>query len=137
MIKERFEKIMMIIKGTLHIKIKLFPIFTVFLLLASLFTLAAVSESQTFTLKWTYDAGPRTTTIGPLAVDVNDDGIYEVFASVAGRIVCVNGNTGELIWQYATGAISSHAPFEIQDLNNDGTPELVVSCYGCLCLLLR
>ena len=53
-----------------------------------------------------------------------------MFANCEDKITCVNGDTGDLLWQYTNGAISSHAPFEIQDLNNDGIPELVVSCYG-------
>ncbi|MBU1940570.1 MAG: hypothetical protein KKC68_02240, partial [Candidatus Thermoplasmatota archaeon] len=85
--------------------------------------------AQPFVLKWTYNTGAETS-IGPLAVDVNKDGIYEVFATGEDTVTCLNGNTGELIWSYQHSGISTHAPFEIHDLNNDGLEELVVAAYG-------
>ncbi|MDG6219582.1 MAG: hypothetical protein QCI00_09110, partial [Candidatus Thermoplasmatota archaeon] len=86
--------------------------------------------AQPFVLKWTRDTS-ASTTIGPLAIDINGDGIYNVYATGKDLVTCLNGSTGELIWEYTTagapGMISSHAPFELRDLNNDGIPELVIA----------
>jgi len=83
--------------------------------------------AQPFILKWAYDMAVNETYIGPLAVDVNNDGIYEVFATGEDKVVGLNGLTGEKIWEYTNTEIPLHAPFDIHDLNNDGTPELVVA----------
>jgi GR25 family glycosyltransferase involved in LPS biosynthesis len=82
--------------------------------------------AQAFVLKWTYN-GNANTSIGPLAVDVNNDGVDEIFATGVGKAYCVNGKTGALIWQYYNSEIIYHSPFEIGDLNNDGIPEMVIS----------
>ncbi len=78
-----------------------------------------------FSLKWTFSTGAYTV-IGTLAVDVDGDGIYEIFASGNDRVVCVNGETGQLIWDYTNAGCDAHAPMEIGDLNNDGTYEIVI-----------
>jgi len=85
--------------------------------------------AKPFVLKWSYSTGAGTS-IGPLAVDVDDDGIYEVFATGAGKITCLDGKTGELKWSYSYGGISTHSPYEIHDLNNDGIEEVVISAGG-------
>ncbi len=84
--------------------------------------------SKNFSFKWSYDMDLEDpgTKIGPLSVDVNDDGIYEVFATGKNKVVCIDGASGSLIWEYH-GIWSQHTPFEIHDLNNDGIPELVIS----------
>jgi len=82
--------------------------------------------AKPFALKWSYSTGAGTS-IGPLAVDIDDDDNYEVFATGAGKITCLDGETGELEWSYTNAAISTHSSYEIHDLNNDGIPELVVS----------
>jgi len=93
-----------------------------------------ISEEIPFTFKWNYTAG-GTTTIGPLAADANNDGFMEVFTSTSGKITCLNGTTGELIWQYTNPSISSHAPFELANLDAGPMLELVVACYGrTICL---
>gem|GEM_PF-2162366 len=83
--------------------------------------------AQAFVLKWRYATNTRNNSIGPLAFDVNHDGIDEVFSTGEGKVVCVNGVTGVLIWQYLSSEIIAHSPFEIGDLNNDGNPEIVIS----------
>ncbi len=88
----------------------------------------ADSTNKNFSFKWSYDMDLEDpgTKIGPLSVDVNDDGIYEVFATGKNKVVCIDGASGSLIWEYH-GIWSQHTPFEIHDLNNDGIPELVIS----------
>jgi alkyl hydroperoxide reductase subunit AhpC len=84
-------------------------------------------KAKPFVLKWVNTNTPPGT-LGPLAVDVNKDGIYEIFITGEGRIICVNGSNGETIWEYNYTWISEHSPFEIADLNNDGIEEVVISC---------
>jgi hypothetical protein len=84
---------------------------------------------DTFSFKWSYDCSGETT-VGPLAADVDFDGDFEVFACSAGEIVCVDGLSGDLIWRYVDSGISSHAPFEIGNIDDGSNLELVVSCYG-------
>ena len=81
---------------------------------------------QPFVLKWAYTTGADTT-IGPLAVDIDKDGIYEIFTTGENQVTCVNGSNGELIWEYFNNEIELHSPFEIYDLNNDGIEEIIIS----------
>ncbi|MCD6163624.1 MAG: T9SS type A sorting domain-containing protein [candidate division Zixibacteria bacterium] len=59
--------------------------------------------------------------------DLNGDGISDVLASAgsdADKAYCLNGATGELIWQYtADDAVSQIAP--LADINDDGLDEAV------------
>jgi len=82
--------------------------------------------AQPFVLKWTYVTN-ATTNIGPLAVDVNKDGFYEVFQTGLGKITCLDGRTGALLWSYSGAGMTEHSPFEIHDLNNDGIEEVVIA----------
>ncbi|HJX05637.1 MAG TPA: MopE-related protein [Candidatus Nanoarchaeia archaeon] len=82
--------------------------------------------AQPFVLKWTYNTGAATE-IEPLAVDVNKDGFYEIFATGQGKVTCLDGRTGALLWSFSNGGIYEHAPFEIHDLNNDGIEEVVIA----------
>lgn len=84
--------------------------------------------AQAFILKWAYKLNAGAT-IGPSAADVDNDGIYEVFAIAAGKLVCLNGKTGQVKWIYRYWGIGSHSQMEIGDLNNDGIPEIVISSY--------
>jgi hypothetical protein len=81
--------------------------------------------AKPFITKWTYNQNAKTHN-GPLAADINNDGIYEIFSSGIGKVVALNGLTGELLWEYRNSRISVHSPIEIADLNNDGIPNLVV-----------
>src|SRR4030042_4200658 len=82
--------------------------------------------AQAFVLKWSYNTSVATE-VGPLAADVNGDGFYEVFATGEDKVTCVDGLTGKLLWEYVNADLFAHAPFEIQDLNNDNIPELIVA----------
>src|SRR4030042_3005101 len=82
--------------------------------------------AQAFVLKWTYLTNARTS-IGPLAVDVNKDGFYEVFATGEDKMTCLDGRTGALLWSFSNGGLYEHSPFEIHDLNNDGIEEVVMA----------
>lgn len=82
--------------------------------------------AQPFVLKWIYRTY-ASTLVGPLAVDINHDGFYEIFSTGEGKISCVSGKNGTLLWNYSNIEIGLHSPFEIGDLNNDGIPEVVIS----------
>jgi len=84
-------------------------------------------EAQPFVLKWR-SSSLGNTNVGPLAVDIDDDGIYEIFSTGEGWVNCLNGSTGEVRWREPYDEITSHSPFEIYDLNNDGIEEIVISC---------
>jgi len=77
-----------------------------------------------FILKWRHNTGARAT-LGTLAVDLNDDGIFEVFANGQGAITAIDGATGNRLWQYNNPNICDHCPFELGDLDNDGQYEIV------------
>jgi hypothetical protein len=92
----------------------------------------AIAEDD-FTLKWTTSTGLNGY-IGPVTKDVNSDGIDEIFiagvknpSGPQGRIVCLNGETGSVIWakDYRIGYTSPHVPMSIADLDNDGDFEIV------------
>jgi hypothetical protein len=89
------------------------------------------SEDPPFVLKWSYNTGQTPSGgLGPLAVDINSDGIKEIFVngatSAKDKIFCFNGKTGALIWsntlQYA---IAPHNPMMIYDLQNNGDYEII------------
>jgi outer membrane protein assembly factor BamB len=88
------------------------------------------ADDPPFVLKWSYPAGISVGgEIGPLAVDINNDGIMEIFVSGDGtpdKIYCFNGNNGSILWSITPYySIVPHNPMEIYDLDNDGTYELV------------
>ncbi len=77
-------------------------------------------------MKWQYAANGETT-VGPLAFDVNSDGIKEIFILCEDKVTCLNGATGAVRWVYTNTSISNRSQAEIGDLNNDGIPEIVLS----------
>jgi outer membrane protein assembly factor BamB len=82
--------------------------------------------AKPFVQKWVNTA-TTVNSLGPLAADVNHDGILEVFQTSQGKVICLNGTTGTLIWQYVYWLISEHSPFVISDLNHDDIPEIIIS----------
>jgi len=85
-------------------------------------------EAYPFVLKWTHTNAPGTD-MGPISKDIDHDGIYEVFLPGAGKVICVNGSTGNLIWEYNNSEwIYMHSDIVLGDLNNDGIDEVVISC---------
>jgi len=80
--------------------------------------------AQAFVLKWSYNMNAATT-IGPVSADVNGDGIYEIIATGQGKIKCLSGLDGSVLWEYNNPSISEHTPAELGDLNNDGILEVV------------
>ena len=78
--------------------------------------------------KWRSASSPFSTTyVGPVAGDLNGDGVYDIVASGSGHCAAINGQTGSIMWNYASSAISSHHPAEIADLDDDGQNEVLIS----------
>jgi uncharacterized repeat protein (TIGR02543 family) len=72
--------------------------------------------------------------VGPLAADLVGDSKLEVIVTggsyqgdTDGFVTVLNGNTGSVIWQVSPGGVGAKSPFEIADINNDGTLEIVVT----------
>ncbi len=91
-----------------------------------------VSANEPFVLKWTATTGVSVTSgINPLAVDINHDGIMEIFVSGdrdpnTDKIYCFNAKSGTLIWASTLDySITTHCPMEIYDLNNDDKYEII------------
>ena len=80
-----------------------------------------------FIFTWSFNIDTNTTNVGPLAADINGDGLYEIFVFGKGKLFCLNGSNGEVIWSYFNIRLGEHSQAEIGDLNNDGIPEIVIS----------
>ncbi|MBK7696646.1 MAG: VCBS repeat-containing protein [Saprospiraceae bacterium] len=63
--------------------------------------------------------------VAPLIYDVNSDGLLEVIiaSSCTPKTTCLNGKTGEVIWQANT--MGSDSPPTIADLDGDGKLEIL------------
>jgi hypothetical protein len=109
---------------------------TIGLILISVFSstlvITPVFGAPVITLKWSKSTGTSSTTVGPLAADVNNDGSMEVIKTGSSGIAVLNGSTGAIIWSASYG--SDHSPAEIIDLNNDGIPEILLSLNGVVAL---
>lgn len=96
------------------------------------------AENEAFVLKWSHAINFSVGFgIGPLAADINNDGIMEIFILSANgsnrEILCLTGSTGDLIWSITPGVYQvPHNPMELYDLNNNGDYELVVPSPGAL-----
>jgi uncharacterized repeat protein (TIGR02543 family) len=90
---------------------------------ALLVNIKPVSAEINISLKWTRSAGTGSTYLGPLAVDLNNDGLMEIVITGTSGVAALNPITGSLLWRAPFGGY--HSPPEIIDLNKDGTPEVV------------
>jgi hypothetical protein len=91
--------------------------------------------------KWTWSLGTAGRTyLQALAADLNNDGRLEIVVVGGsedygndGNVTVLNGATGAIIWSkrpYTGGSspgIGAHTPFEIADLDLDGSPEIIVA----------
>ena len=105
----------------------------------NVFSVGTVSAAPALSLKWAVPTGAATY-IGALAADLRSDiaGMEIVLTGVSrvasdfknGSVVALNGNTGQIIWKsdasYLGNGIQDHSPFEIADLNGDGSLEIGV-----------
>lgn len=96
-------------------------------------------DGSNFSLKWSAKTNLNAY-IGPVTQDINGDGIHEIFiggpknpdgfgSNGVGRIVCLNGATGSIIWQknysWSGGYVSMYIPLIVVDLDKDGNYEVV------------
>jgi hypothetical protein len=81
------------------------------------------SSSIQITLRWRKSAGTGNTFMGPLAADLNNDGLMEIVINGQKGIAALNPLNGNVIWFKPYTA--SHGPCEIIDLNKDGIPEIL------------
>ncbi|MEM2522663.1 MAG: DUF2341 domain-containing protein [Candidatus Bathyarchaeia archaeon] len=77
-------------------------------------------------LKWRASAGTGSTSIGPLAADLNNDGIMEIVITGMNGVAALNGTDGSIIWSLPSTFGGPHVPFEIVDLNKDNIPEILL-----------
>lgn len=105
-----------------------------------------IKVSSYLTQKWTktWRDNPEFTLLGaspPVMCDVNNDGIKEIFwagfpttESDFVRLICVNGQTGEMIWSrdfyhyFGEGCKQKHWPIMVYDFDKDGKYEII--CAG-------
>jgi hypothetical protein len=97
----------------------------------SIITNVLADDPGNFTYKWTTNFGQYSSWSSPVAEDINGDGLYEIFqggrvSAGIGTVICVNGSSGNLIWQKNFTSLSDrHIPVTVGDLNGDGVYELV------------
>ncbi|MCD6418006.1 T9SS type A sorting domain-containing protein [bacterium] len=76
----------------------------------------------------------------PCIVDMNDDGNYDVVFGVGwsdwtvgsdnGKIICLDGRNGSLLWEYNTGSDGVSASPSAADFDGDGDYEVVIGAYN-------
>jgi len=84
-----------------------------------------VFGQPSITLKWTRNAGTGSTWMGPLAADLNNDGLMEIVITGTYGVAALDPINGNIIWSMPYGG--GHCPFEIIDLNKDDIPEILLS----------
>src|SRR5271157_857258 len=124
-----------------------------FLILTSVFPIRFLSLTPSanvvfasptaLTLKWNVNPGNTDTVYGPLAAKLIPGSIGEQIVLTGcsnstadgntantGDVTVLNGTNGHVIWQDTGYRMSTHNPFQIADLNNDGNLEIVVSAWN-------
>ncbi|MGB9591612.1 MAG: FG-GAP repeat domain-containing protein, partial [Candidatus Kryptoniota bacterium] len=94
-----------------------------------LLSVKPVFSEVTINLKWRKWANTGPTYIGPLAADLNNDGLMEIVITGANGTAALHPITGDVVWRSPYGGY--HSPPEIIDLNKDGIPE-VVFCFASI-----
>ncbi len=74
------------------------------------------------TSKWSDDIG-GSGQIMPVMGDIDNDGVQELVMEARGRVVAVNGKTGQIKWSKPCRCYEYAV--ELADLDNDGTPEIL------------
>ncbi len=79
--------------------------------------------------KWMVDIGTLTDErqIWPVIGDIDNDGTNEVVFAAKNSVYSINSKTGAIEWTVVGGGKNS---VELVDLNNDGTPEVLVALSG-------
>jgi uncharacterized repeat protein (TIGR02543 family) len=97
-------------------------------------------QSLSITPKWISHAGTRSTSVGPLAADLNNDGLMEIVITGMNGIAALNPLNGSIIWSLPSTYGGPDVRFEIIDLNKDNIPEILlgpqynVSSWGLVAL---
>jgi uncharacterized repeat protein (TIGR02543 family) len=78
------------------------------------------------TLKWISHAGTGSTSVGPLAADLNNDGLMEIVITGMNGVAALNPLDGSVIWSLPSTFGGPHVPLEIVDLNKDNLPEILL-----------
>jgi hypothetical protein len=96
----------------------------------------SVQAAPTYQLVWKEDVGIETH-IGALAAklvpggndsDIVLDGVSQIDQGFSnGSVLCLDGATGNVLWNVTPGNIQDHSPFEISDIDNDGQPKIIVA----------
>jgi hypothetical protein len=86
--------------------------------------MAHVFGQPLITLKWRANANTGSTWMGPLAADLNNDGLMEIVITGMNGIAALNPLNGSVIWSQPYGG--DHVPCEIIDLDKDGIPEILM-----------
>jgi len=108
---------------------KFLNVFLIILIIQSFTNILNITQvfgqsSLKITLKWRAKAGTGSTWTGPLAADLNNDGLMEIVITGMNGIAALSPLNGSVIWRQPYGG--DHVPCEIIDLNRDGIPEILM-----------